>query len=269
MALPDQDEPSRASPFLRLPLEIRRLVYTLLLPHTSTGPPIQPHERPHRFLTCVRRDGKESWCLLNQQQSHPQPPHWRRGNTALLAINQQIHDETASMLYSENTFVLEIGFDKIEFKYRWRMANGLMPHRDIPWFDNFSQKNLLRVRRYVVTVESGDEYTGMIKYNCGGRGLPAGIRANVNKLAGLMAYVRPNIHHLQIHLMDGAISRAMFPSGRVHRVQDEANYAQTQTVLDPFRRLIDVSKVEVSGVSEEYAEDLTRSMTASRGARLD
>jgi hypothetical protein len=122
----------------------------------------------------------------------------------------------------------------------------------------------MRIRNYVVNVESVDDYTGMIKYNCGGRGLPAGIKIKVRELVGLLVDV-PSLHRLEVHLIDGAISRTRFPSGRVHRVQDEANYAQTQVALEPFRALYGVRKPRVSGTSDEFAAGLEKSMAASRG----
>jgi hypothetical protein len=105
----------------------------------------------------------------------------------------------------------------------------------------------------------------MIKYNVGGRGLPAGIRAKVRELVDLLVLVS-ELRKLEVHLIDGDISRHRFPSGRVHRVQDEGHYAQTQTVLDPFRALYGVRQVQVTGVSEEYAKALEVSMAAQRGA---
>jgi hypothetical protein len=110
-----------------------------------------------------------------------------------------------------------------------------------------------------------DDYTGMIKYNVGGRGLPAGIRARVRELVDLLVLVQ-DLQRLDVHLIDGDISRHRFPSGRVHRVQDESHYAQTQTVLDPFRALYAVRQVQVTGVSEEYARTLEVSMATQRGA---
>ena len=169
------------------------------------------------------------------------------------------------MLYGDNTFVIDVAFDKVAFRYRWRTENGLTPSREYLFLDHFSQRNLLRVKNYVVNVEFVDDYTGMIKYNCGGRGLPAGIRARVRELVDLLAAV-PQLHHLQVHLIDGAVSRVRFPSGRVHRVQDESIYAQTQTVLDPFRALCGVRQVQITGVSEEYGQALSIDMTAQRGA---
>jgi hypothetical protein len=116
----------------------------------------------------------------------------------------------------------------------------------------------------IKNVEHVDDYTGMIKYNTGGRGLTAGIREQVGALVDLLSVV-PNLQRLHIHLIDGAISRIRFPSGRVHRVQDEKNYSLSQAVLDPFKRLYGVRKAEVSGVSEEYSKVLEKSMTDSRG----
>jgi hypothetical protein len=110
-----------------------------------------------------------------------------------------------------------------------------------------------------------DDYTGTIKYNCGGRGLPAGIRAKVQELTDQLAAV-PRVQQLQVHLIDGDISRIRFPSGRKHRVKDVANYVETQVVLDPLRALYGVRRAEVTGVSEGYAEELSRSMMAQRGA---
>lgn len=190
---------------------------------------------------------------------------WRRGYTALLAVNRQMHEEAADMLYGENMFILDVTFDSIKFRYRWRTATGLTPNRTYAFLEHFSQRNLMRIKRYIVNVESVDDYTGMIKYNCQGRGLQAGIRARVRELVDQLAAV-PCLHHLQVHLIDGAISRMKFPSDRVHRVQDHANYAQTQMVLEPFRVLHEVRRADVSGVSEEYAEDLSRSIIAQRGA---
>jgi ornithine cyclodeaminase/alanine dehydrogenase-like protein (mu-crystallin family) len=56
-----------------------------------------------------------------------------------------------------------------------------------------------------------------------------------------------------------------FSSGRVHRVQDESNYTQAQIVLEPFKALYAVRRAQVSGVSDEYAEALAKSMMGQRG----
>ena len=265
---------NKLPPLLRLPLELRRQIYASLLPRTlnlalryQRRP--DPTPRAEYNLTFVRQPSSSngSWKV---QKTRPKSDRetgndvvWRRGCTALLAVNKQMHEEAADMLYGENTFVLDVTFDKIAFRYRWRTENGLTPSRQFDWLEHFSQRNLVRVKKYVVNVESVDDYTGMIKYNVGGRGLPAGIRAKVRELVDLLVLVH-DLRRLEVHLIDGDISRHRFPSGRVHRVQDESHYAQTQTVLDPLRALYGVRQVQVTGVSEEYAKALEMSMAAQR-----
>jgi hypothetical protein len=262
-------------PLLRLPIELRRMIYAFILPHTTTldvrvqqSP--DPPAKSEYSLTHVRQtNGREGWRMMrlmpriDRETGHDVV--WKRGCTTILAVNQQIHEETAAMLYGENVFVIDVTFDAIRFRYRWRTANGLTPSRTYSFLEHFSQRNLLRVKNCIVNVESVDDYTGTIKYNCGGRGLPAGIRAKVRELTDQLAAV-PCVQQLQVHLIDGDISRIRFPSGRKHRVKDVANYVETQVVLDPLRALYGVRRAEVTGVSEGYAEELSRSMMAQRGA---
>lgn len=267
----EMKQPPELSPhFFRLPIELRRQIYVFILPHTTTfavryqRDPDPP--KPTYSLTFVRqKNGDDSWRML---RVHPRIERetgndivWRRGCTSVLAVNKQFHEETADMLYGSNTFVLDVTFGTINFRYRWRTANNLTPNRTYAFLEHFSQRNMRRMRRFIVNVESVDDYTGMIKYNCGGRGLPVGIRTKVQELVEQLA-IAPELHSVQVHLIDGATSRIRFPSGRVHRVQDDANYEQTQLILDPFRTLNGIRNVEVSGVTERYAEELSKHMMA-------
>lgn len=269
--------PEKLSPFLRLPIELRQQIYTYILPYTSTfdvrlqrGTGEQP-ERSEYNLTYVR--GALGNGIWKMQKTMPKTDRetgndvvWRRGNIALLCVCRQIHDECVDMIYGSNMFVIDVSFNSINFRCRWRTANNLTPNRAILFLTHFSQKNLMRIKNYIINVEHVDDYTGMIKYNTGGRGLTAGIRDQVQNLTDLLSII-PYLHRLQIHLIDGAISRVKFPSGRVHRVQDEQNYSQSQVVLDPFNRIYGASKAKVTGVSAEYAKALEMSMTATRGGR--
>lgn len=128
-----------------------------------------------------------------------------------------------------------------------------------------------------MTVYVADEYTGMVKYNTGGRGMLAGIRANVDKLAELLAAVRPCLRYIQICLEDKTqsetklLSEFRLSNGARHWSESElvADCEQRQSVVEPFRRLFDVREVKIEGVGEIYAHSLTRSMTASREALLE
>lgn len=269
---PSADKP----PFLRLPLELRALVYDYVLPHTElfdvrfqrgngdTTP------RSEYNLTFVREtpDSNGTWKM---QKTLPRSDRevgneivWRLGCTSLLATCHQIHDECVDKLYGDNIFVIDVTFDDIKFRQRWRTANNLTPGRSYAFLDHFSQRNLMKIKNYIVNVEHVDDYTGMIKYNCGGRGLTAGIRRKVQGLVDLLSVIS-NLHRLHVHLIDGAISRVRFPSGRVHRVQDVQNFSTSQTVLDPMKGLYGVRKPRVTGVSEMYAKALEEDMAKTRG----
>ncbi|KAF2715039.1 hypothetical protein K504DRAFT_469366 [Pleomassaria siparia CBS 279.74] len=267
--------PPKLSPLLRIPIELRHQIYTYVLPSTSSfdvrlqrGSGEQP-ERSEYNLTFVRETfGNGVWKM---QKTLPKTDRetgneivWRRGSIGILGVCKQVHDECVDLIYGDNVFVIDVAFDGIKFRYRWRTANNLTPNRSILFLTHFSQRNLMRIKNYVINVEHVDDYTGMIKYNTGGRGLTAGIRDRVQNLLDLLSVV-PHLHRLHIHLIDGAISRVRFPSGRVHRVQDENNFSHSQIVLDPFHRLYAVRKASVTGVSDEYAKALEQSMTNTRG----
>ncbi|KAF2028493.1 hypothetical protein EK21DRAFT_69600 [Setomelanomma holmii] len=271
--LPLGDASDNLSPLLRLPIELRRLIYSSILPHTTTfdvryqQSPDAPAKSEYNLTFVRQKNGDGGWRMLRTMPRTDRETGndivWRRGCTNILAVNRQIHEETTDMLYGDNTFVIDVTFDAINFRYRWRTSNNLTPNRTYQFLEHFSQRNLRRIKNYIVNVESVDDYTGMIKYNCGGRGLPAGIRAKVRELVDLLAIV-PSLHRLELHLIDGAVSRVKFPSGRVHRVQDAANFTQTQSVLDPFMALYAVRRPKVTGVSEEYATELEQRMFAQR-----
>jgi hypothetical protein len=250
---------------LTLPVELRHQIYTLVLPYTTTTPASTVRLSPlpsasEHHLTLVRQDNPDAAHLLRINSSTGSDIVWHRGCTAILAACRQIHEEAADLLYGDNTFVIDVTFEAITFRYRWQTHNGLVPSRGYSFLEHFSQRNLLRVRKYVVGVESVDDYTGMIKYNVGGRGLPAGIKAKVRDLVQQLT-AAPWLQCLQVHLINKVRSR----SGRVSRVHDEAKYVQTQTVLEPFRALSGVRRAQFSGISKAYAEELSRSMTAQRG----
>ncbi|KAF1971812.1 hypothetical protein BU23DRAFT_173297 [Bimuria novae-zelandiae CBS 107.79] len=264
-------------PFLRLPLELRQSIYKYVLPRTESFDPRfqrgdgEAKPQSEYNLTFVR-ETYDSDGVWKMQKTLPRSDRevgneivWRLGCTSLLSTCHQIHDECVNLIYGTDIFVIDVSFDTIKFRQRWRTANNLTPGRSYAFLDHFSQRNLMKIKNYIVNVEHVDDYTGEIKYNCGGRGLTAGIRGRVQELVDLLVLV-PNLHRLHVHLIDGAISRVRFPSGRLHRVQDVQNYTTSQTVLDPFKRLHGVRKAQVTGANETYAEALETSMAETRGA---
>ncbi|KAK8257483.1 hypothetical protein IWZ00DRAFT_14057 [Phyllosticta capitalensis] len=153
---------SALSPFLRLPLELRLQIYCYALPKTIHEPSKQED------------DG-----LV-----------WQRSDIGLLSANRQISEECLDCLYGDNTFVIECGYSKIEFRFRTILPgnHNLAPSRTYSFLDHFSQRNIQRIRHFVVYVERVDSYTGMIKYNCSGRGLTDRTREQVRRLVECLRY---------------------------------------------------------------------------------
>lgn len=178
-------------PFLQLPLELRRQIYGYLLPCTQA----QDDTR------CILHSINSNRCPPTH---HNLPPDvvqrllanpaavaagaakesviWRRGQTALLVVCRQFHDECAALLYGESTFVIFVAYDSITFRFIWSLSNGLTPNRTYDFLELIRPRYLKFIKRLVVTVDHVDSYTGQIKYNVGGKGLTHGLRGQVAKL---------------------------------------------------------------------------------------
>ena len=153
----------RQSPLLRLPVELRRLIYAYLLPHTTTFEvryqrPLEAPAKSEYNLTFVRqKNGDGGWRMQKTASKTDRETGndivWKRGLTHLLTVNRQIYEEAADMLYGDATFVVDVTFDAVNFRYRWRTANNLTPKPDVsipsPLFpaQPASHKELHRQRR--------------------------------------------------------------------------------------------------------------------------
>ncbi|KAF2756092.1 hypothetical protein EJ05DRAFT_512652 [Pseudovirgaria hyperparasitica] len=252
--------------FFTLPLEIRQQIYAHLLPSTTTI--TQDTSTKSRFPSLRSPFPSEypstDFLEKNFSDVRSKPIDngivWQRGCTSLLAVNKQMHFECADQMYGTNTFVINISYNCIKFAYRWIvLASNLMPNRDLP-FLGFRIGYLARIRNYVVHVEQVDSYTGMVKYNCGGPGLPAGLRQQVSMLVSVMASATESkpLHRLHIYLLDsnqGQIRRL-----RSIPIQAESN-GKPWTVLDPFKVLRNVRMPTITGaVPFDYANGLQEAM---------
>ena len=130
------DPPEVAVPaLLALPLELRRKIYSYLLPHTSFD------TRPYRGGRTI----------------------WNTGNIALFSVCRQLYDECAATLYGDNIFEIRVGYDRVEFiQFRRLKRNGVVPLTlSTPLFcDFFSDRIMSRMRRIVVNIQYVDDYTG-------------------------------------------------------------------------------------------------------------
>lgn len=132
-----------------LPAENRRQILGLVLPHTVT----------HRW-----------WG-----------PLWVNGNTALLRTCQQLHAEATSILYSTNTFVIQISLHRCPqfIKRPWRCSDD----RSFFILSAFRQQDLQLIRKIELEVTSFDVDVGLGKYNIQNMGgLALGLQEETRKL---------------------------------------------------------------------------------------
>ncbi|KAF1985966.1 hypothetical protein K402DRAFT_96453 [Aulographum hederae CBS 113979] len=219
----------KTSPFLRLPLEIRQQIYKCILPATTK---------------------------IGDEATGTRRIVWIRGSTAILAVCHQLHAEGAFIIYGTNTFVIDVSYNTIRFRYQWLMRSGLAPNRPYPFLQHFPSSNIQLIRNYLVNVDHVDSYTGMIKYNCGGIGLTAGLRAQVQVLVDVLRHAN-EIHRMHVVLSDGSRVLNQIRKVRVHSVESVRDKEVTQTVLSPLKKLSGLRDAIITGaVTEEYAKSL-------------
>jgi hypothetical protein len=247
------DAPAHATManLLTLPVELRQQIYNLVLPYTTTIPTSTVRlpwtasvGEYDTALMRTLRDDTDAGKIYRMGTPVGSNILWHRGCTAILGVCRRIHEEAADMLYGENMFVLVVTFNAITFQYRWQTHDGVMSSRGYSFLEHFSQRNVLRVRMYVVYVELVDDYTAFIQYKFRRpEELPARMRAKVGELVQQLA-AAPWLQCVQVNLLRSK---------------------QKETVLEAFRVLSGVREAEVIGVSKAYAEELSKSMTAQRG----
>ncbi|KAI9716930.1 MAG: hypothetical protein M1812_005079 [Candelaria pacifica] len=169
---------------------------------------------------------------------------WQRGPTAILATNRQIYHETTQWIYGENDFVIEVDFGGPRFRYNW-LAYGLMPSKTKSFPDCFATCHVKQIRKYYISVEQVDSYTGMVKYNCAGKGLTAGLTNQVEALCKILEQA------LELHTVSVAL-----------RTINCRNTTLGQALLEPLSTLRNVRHPSITGsITLDYAKALEDSMT--------
>ncbi|PNS15542.1 hypothetical protein CAC42_801 [Sphaceloma murrayae] len=255
-ASPMNQKIKRAKPFafLRLPLELRQKVYSYLLPSakareaTSIGLPFGRGDAESRF------------------QSRKQPIIWEKGATNMLCVCRQIHDEYAAIMYGNSVFLIFVKYSSITFRYQWLLPSGLTPTSDMELLDAFPIKYLELIRQVHVSVDHPDSYTGMIKYNVGGKGLTYGVRKQVEKLAEVFKPRKcspAGLNLVQIDLSNGNEHLDCEKRGIVRARERVQGTEDVQKVLEPLKELRGITSVKISGaVTEAFAADLSEQMTS-------
>ncbi|KAJ9620255.1 hypothetical protein H2203_008020 [Taxawa tesnikishii (nom. ined.)] len=292
-------------PFLRLPLELRRQVYSELLPRTEvqvesgrpaffntiTAQRIPPthHNLSPEVLQALHAQQKAA-SSSSTTRAGSRNTIWRRGQTSLLSVSRQVHDECAELLYGEAIFVIFVTYDNITFRFRWlNSLNGLTPSRTYEFLDLVPPRYMRLIKRLDVTVDHVDSYTGMIKFNVGGKGLTHGLEMQV---ARLVKALEPPGNSPNCDVESGKGKRTEQRSGQRHeglkrisvkllngndhldaekrtkvkaRESNIRGATEVQTVLDPLAKLKGLVSVELTGaVTEEFAAMLRGKMTEAR-----
>jgi len=261
---------------LALPLEIRQKIYSYLLPATVPRPSTSTILQD--IFTGFQR-------LSNPLQSSANLTNviWQRGQTSLLCVSRQLHEECASLLYGSNPFVLFVTYDTITFRFRWILPSSLTPSRSCDFLNDISRRYVPLIKQVVLTIDHVDSYTGMIKHNTGGNGLTHGLRCQVQKLVDALCQHycdatnssnaahsdddgggrrRLGLNKLTVRLLNGNDYLDSEKRRLVKAREDTIRGVQeVQTVLSPLTELRGLKSVSITGaVTADYAETLRSAM---------
>jgi hypothetical protein len=170
-------------------------------------------------------------------------------------------------------FSIYVSYTSIKFRYTWLIpASGLRPNATYDYLNFFGEHARRHIKKVCVSVEFVDSYKGMIKYNCGGKGLSEGVRRQVQKLvveglqAGSLLADRHTLRQVVIRLEGNTVLDAIRKiRDRTVGEENVGGGGVDQSVLVPFGNLRGVGHASVRGmVDDEYARDLERKMMSER-----
>lgn len=221
---------------LSLPSEIRQHLLRFILPHTVT------------LNDCSKRS-----CHPSQRVDKI---FWRRGCTAILAVNQQLWHEAAAILYGDAVFNLIVTYNGITFQFDRLLDSGLRP-KQTPKFESIVRtKYWSLLKRVRVDIRLEDPYDAEIKYGFGGAGLIAGVAKQTTQLVNILRSSEA-LQSLEIALLcearQGGLARDAEPA-----------------VLKPFLSLRSVRSSSWLGVdpaiAQRYSDQVSCEKTATESA---
>ena len=207
-------------PFLKLPYELRSHIYSYVLPSTT--------DYPDRGIV------------------------WIRATAAIWATNRQVYNECTTLLYGNNTFLIDIRYDKVGLLYQWILPQTpLIPKRIFNFADSIAPRNKALMRKFHVRVHQIDSYmiakvhndlgwlqsqqsgvffVGMAKLvdTINSEYLARGLRCQVSTFCDFLKELH-EIRELRISYHGGS----------------EENYAFLQLVMEPFWHLENTRTVNV------------------------
>ncbi|KAK5121890.1 hypothetical protein LTR85_004461 [Meristemomyces frigidus] len=281
-------------PLLRLPLELRQEILSYLLPKTKELLDTNPLAHHARNFSAVQKRGAKGMRLPAAAptsnaaggSSATSNIVWQRGNINVLCVCRQLHDECAELLYGSNTFLLFITFEGITFRFRWLIPNGLAPSSSKPFLELLPERYMRLVKRVVVQIDHVDSYTGMIKFNVGGKGLTHGLRRQVQRLVNALKPIPPQsgagedadhssierrLTKICIRVSNGNAVLDAVKSDIVRQREGGIRVAEDlEIMLEPLRQLYGVREVSISGaVTDRFARELEACMRSTERPEAD
>lgn len=226
---PDMVQKPIVSHFLTLPLELRREIYTYILPFAT------PIDNPHL-------------------------QYWRRGQTSLLIVNKQFHDDAANLIYGGRLF--EIGIfsntNHVHLDVHSQDSTG-RAYMDCT-YNNYCQAGTITVDQVDIAhmqrlkiVLHWESY-GRSKRRQNAQRVLSGVRDQIETLCARLRTI-PRISALEVVVRD---------TKRVRGTKKVPGY--TEGILEPFKAL---RNVEVLSFRErDWPRELDKTLERQELARV-
>ncbi|KAK3673663.1 hypothetical protein LTR78_006568 [Recurvomyces mirabilis] len=283
-------------PLLRLPLELRQEILSYILPRTKELVDSNPLTAHAREFSAVQKRMKKGMLVPSaeteaarqlRQSSSTSNVVWLRGQMSILSVCSQLHDECAELVYGRNTFLLFLTYPGIKWRYRFVLPTGMAPSRNYDFLDLVPERYRRLVKRVVVNIDHLDPYTGMIKFNVGGKGLVFGLRRQVQRLVNALkpdvvvsdgsdesddgeedwAFEKSRPRHLTSLSIRISNSNAVSDALDRRKNAGEVKVADDLDImLEPLRQLYGVRTATLTGaVTFDLARDLEAAMMSEVG----
>jgi hypothetical protein len=253
-------------PLLRLPLELRQHIFSYLLPRTDSTPGAT-------FNWRARKTTKHSSSIGPSAAVVTGNVVWQRGNVNLLRVCKQLHDECADMIYGNSTFLLSVNYNDILFCFRWLSSSGVAPTKRRALLEMIAARYIHLIKKVVIQVDHVDPYTGMLKFNVGGKGLTHGMKRQVQRLVNAFkakdeesgsAGTNTHLNKINVRVSNSNTILESIKSEAVHQRKGHRICEGVEEMLEPFGQLYGVHDVMTGGaVSQEYARDLESKMRST------
>ncbi|KAK3716815.1 hypothetical protein LTR37_006165 [Vermiconidia calcicola] len=237
-------------PLLKLPLELRQQILKYLLPHTKEFRDSGSLGEHARNFSAVKK--REAKGMIIPNGGNPSPAGisnvvWQRGNINILSVY-------------------------IKWRFRWLLPSGMAPSRHFKFLELMPEKYMRLIKRVVVHIDHVDSYTGMIKFNVGGKGLTHGLRLRVQLLVNALrggsgGHEDKRLTRVNIKVSNGNAVLDQLKSDIVRQREGGIKVAEDlEEMLEPFEDLRGVREVSIGGaVTEQFADKLAVKMRSEKG----